>query len=120
MYFPLLSYLRADGISDEIINKFDSWLASLKGLKRNGIRPARFAIDENIDYDVANEIFCLSAIKLKILVMNYEIHCPNCSIEMVKSVHDIDDIPEKARCEDCGLTFNPYDHEEFIIITFDL
>ncbi|AEN91934.1 hypothetical protein BMWSH_5056 [Priestia megaterium WSH-002] len=120
MYFPQLSLLRDDGFPFEVINDLDDWLASLKGLKRSGIRPARFAIDKGVDYNIANEIFCLAAIKLKLLVMNYEIHCPDCNLEMIKSVQDIDEIPEKLRCDECGLIFNPYNYDEFIVITFDL
>ncbi|MED2869643.1 hypothetical protein P4268_00300 [Bacillus thuringiensis] len=120
MYYPSLKHLKDDGISFNLIDKLDNWLGALKGHKRKGIRPARFAVDEDVSYELSNEVFCLAAIKLELLTMNYEIYCPNCRLEMVKSVQSIDQIPEKVKCEECGLAFNPYENDEYIEITFDL
>lgn len=120
MYYPSLTRLKSNGVAFEVIDKLDDWLGTLKGYKRRGIRPARFAADTGVDYSLANELFCMAAIELRLLVMNYEIYCPHCGLEMVKSVHSVDDIPESLRCTDCGELFNPYEHDEYIEITFDL
>jgi DNA-directed RNA polymerase subunit RPC12/RpoP len=112
--------LKEFNIEYELIVRLDIWLAKLKGAQRKGIRPARFAADEMIKYDIANELFALAAIKIKILQTNYEVYCPDCSHELVNVYHDLDDIPEEIRCAECNKKFNPYDFDEYIEITFDL
>ncbi|MCM3118160.1 hypothetical protein M3610_23310 [Neobacillus sp. MER 74] len=120
MYFPSLNRLDEFGVDPLIINKLDSWLGALTGLKRNGIRPARFSVDMGIDFNLSNEIFTLVALKTNILSINYEIYCPNDPQELVKVVHDLDNIPGLINCPECDQIFSPYDNDEYILITFNL
>lgn len=120
MYFPKLTHLEEYNIDRIVIAKLDLWLSKLSGRTRKGIRPARFSVDMDVDFNLANEIFSLSATKLKIFNINYEVYCP-CDIhELVASYTKLDDIPEALKCSACGQRFNPYEHDEFIEITFDL
>lgn len=120
MYFPSLKLLEEYNVDSEIIYKLDYWLGQLKGLKRKGIRPARFAVDAGQDFNTCNEVFSICAVKLKILQINYEIYSPYQNDYLVISVNNLNEIPERARCPETGKTFNPYDYEENIEITFDL
>ncbi|TWH46313.1 hypothetical protein [Sporomusa sp. KB1] len=120
MYFPSLTRLKDYEVEYELIVRFDLWLSKLSGSQRKGIRPARFASDERIDYNIANELFALAAFKIKLLHANYEVYCPYCTHELVKVFSDIDEIPEKLKCNECGKFFNPYEFDEYIEITFDL
>ncbi len=120
MYFPLLNRLKDFNIDLETIYKFDIWLSKLRGLKRNGMRPARFAVDMNVDFNISNDIFTLAAVKLRLLQINYEIHSPYENHEMITSFNNINDVPSNIRCPQTGKLFNPYDYDEFIEITFDL
>lgn len=120
MYFPSLNLLHDYEFDAMVINKFDSWLGTLRGSKRTHIRPARFAVDMGVDFNISNELFSVSTIELKLFSINYEIYCPHCPQEMVGFVHNINDIPEKAKCRDCQTTFFPYEHEEYIQLTFNL
>jgi hypothetical protein len=115
-----LIHLKEFDIELEIIFGFDHWLGQLKGLKRKGIRPARFAVDMGFDFNLCNEVFSLSALKLNIFQINYEIYSPYQNHEMVRSVNKLDDIPTCLRCPETGGNFNPFDFDEYIEITFDL
>lgn len=119
MYFPKLIDLKDYDIPYEIIDKFDNWLASLRGPKRKRIRPARFAIDSRTEYDLSIEMFTIAAVRLHILQLNYEVNCPVCENELVNSYNTLDSIPANLRCDN-GHIFEPHHHGEFIEITFDL
>ncbi|KAA9008650.1 hypothetical protein F4V43_00525 [Paenibacillus spiritus] len=120
MFFPSLIHLSDFGFSTLIIGKLDYWLNSLSGMKRERIRPARFAVDMGVSYDEANEMFSISAVELHILSINYEIYCPDCENELVKIANSLDLIPQVIKCSECQLVFNPYEHDEFIHLTFNL
>ncbi|MBC2596641.1 hypothetical protein [Bacillus velezensis] len=120
MYYPSLKVLKNEGIDGNLIDTFDTWLGKLKGPKRKRIRPARFAVDKHINYDLANELFILGVEKAKIFELNYEIFCPCEQQELIKVVNNFEDIPTKTRCRACKEYFNPYDHDEYILLTFNL
>lgn len=120
MYFPSLNHLLDYDFDPLVINRFDTWLGTLTGRKRMYIRPARFAVDMEVDYNTSNELFSISAIKLSLFQINYEVYCPDCPHSLVKIVNNLDDIPERVKCHECGMIFNPFDNEEYIQITFSL
>jgi C4-type Zn-finger protein len=59
------------------------------------------------------------AVKVGILKTNYEIHCPRCG-DRVKVVNRQIDIPEVIKCNECGYKFNPFMHQDKIIISFNI
>jgi hypothetical protein len=120
MYFPSLNRLSDYGVDGMLINNLDSWLGSLTGMKRYGIRPARFSVDMGVEFNISNELFTLVAVKTNLLRINYEIYCPNDPGELVLRVNHLEKIPEVVRCDECNQIFSPIDNDEFIIITFDL
>jgi len=60
-------------------------------------------------------------VKVGAFKINYEIHCPKCG-DRVEVVHTQDEIPTKITCENesCRYSFNPWKHQELIIISFKL
>lgn len=120
MYFPSLNHLSRHGVNATLVDTLDTWLGNLIGGKKRRIRPARFAVDTGIDFNTSNELFSLAMLETKILEINYEVYCPNEETVLVGIFGNIDDIPESIECEECGQIFDPFEHEEFIKISFNL
>ncbi|TVX92556.1 hypothetical protein [Paenibacillus agilis] len=120
MYFPSLIRLREYEFDLQVIEQFDYWLSKLSGEKRKRIRPSRFAVDMGVDFNLANEIFSISTVKLKLFSINYEIYCPDCSHELAFIANSLEQIPSELRCYECEEKFEPIEHIEYIQLTFNL
>lgn len=104
---------------DVVIDNLDRWLSSRSYNHRKYILPEYFSDDcSGISYDAARvAMYC--AVRVGVLKTNYEIYCPRCG-ERVDVVHREMDIPDSMYCEDCNYTFNPWDFQELILISFAL
>lgn len=80
--------------------------------------PEHFSDDvKEVTYDTARKLMYVG-VQVGFLKTNYEVHCPRCN-ELVEVYHRQMDIPDELiNCESCNYKFNPWQHEEFIIVSF--
>ncbi len=120
MFYPQLSQLKTKyNITDNLVDKFDTWLACIPSTRRKHISPSFFAREYKIDEILSLHIFEAAA-EIGLLSTNYEVYCPICE-EYIDSFASIEELEEEGPIFSCGShNFDITKNTRYILMTFNL
>lgn len=105
MYFPALeSIVSEPTLPLQLVDQFDTWLASIPAVERDSLTATAVAEDLDIPVAIAGDLFAL-AVNLGILRVRLVVMCPECS-EVLSEVERVAALPPFDQVLQC-----PYGHE---------
>lgn len=101
MYFPILRNLKTKYcLNDDLVNKFDTWLGIRRPAVRNYLNPNQFALDTDIDENLAFDLFEVSTDEeFKLLSIRFVISLDD-KFNSIESYKTIDEIPQTLNYDD--------------------
>lgn len=96
MYFPILKNLENKyNLNSDLINKLDTWLGIRRPATRKYLNPNQFALDTDIDENLAYDLFDLSTdTEFNILSMRFVILIDD-NLDSQETYNDVENIPKQ-------------------------